>query len=384
MNILMLTSVLPGTVPTGGEIVTSAYIDALRSCGHRVVVVGYSRAGAMLSVGEDTLAVGDRVIETASARWRRFAWMLRSIVGRRPYSVAKFESRDYARRIKEIVGSLNPDVIVVEHVQMAWAQRSVRWRVPTVLNAHNVEHEMYRELAALRHGSLTAWALHREARLMERWERASAARATEIWTLTDEDARWFQAASPKAQVRQFDVPASAAAAPAGAEFDIGILGTWTWQPNRAGLEWFLDHVVPLLPEDVDIRVAGRGGEWIARRAPRVQWAGLVPSASAFLHAARVIAVPSVTGGGVQVKTLDAIASGRPVVATSVALRGIRDTPGQVIQSDDPAQFASILRRTLSEPVGTDAAADGIAWTQRRRERFTQAVCDAVASLARTQ
>lgn len=384
MKVLLLTSVLPGAAPTGGEIASAAFVEALRRGRHRVVVLGYSRPGANDVAAPDTVAVGARVIETSSARWSRYAWMFRSALRNRPYSVMKFESRDYARAASEALAALEPDLVIVEHVQMMWVREQVDWQQPTVLNTQNVEHAMYRELAALRNRSVTGWALRREARLMERWERASAARATEVWTLTDGDARWFQATSPGGLVRQFDVPPSADSAPASVDCDIAILGTWTWQPNRAGLEWFLDQVVPHLPDALDIRVAGRGGEWIARRAAGVRWAGLVPSASAFLRSARVIAVPSVAGGGVQVKTLDAIASGRPVVATSVALRGIRDIPDYVTRADDPAQFAASLRRTLSEPVGSDPAAEGVAWTQRRRARFAQAVCDAVASLARVR
>lgn len=380
MKVLMLTSVLPGAVPTGGEIASSAFVEALRSAGHQVVVVGYSRHGANPIAGEDTVAVGDRVIETSSARWARFAWMFRSALLRRPYSVAKFESREYARRAEAALARLDPDIVIVEHVQMMWVQRAVEWRKPTILNTQNVEHEMYRSLAALRPGTVTGVALRREARLMERWERASATRATEIWTLTEEDASYFRAAAPGKQVRQFDLPAAANLAPAHECCDIGIMGTWTWQPNRAGLEWFLDTVMPHMPSDLTIRVAGRGGEWIERRAPGVQWAGVVSSAGAFLRSARVIAVPSVTGGGVQVKTLDAIAAGRPVVATSVALRGIRDIPDYVVCTDDPTQFAASLNRAVLGDVVGDTAAGGLAWTHLRRERFTQAVSTAVASL----
>jgi glycosyltransferase involved in cell wall biosynthesis len=379
----MLTSVLPGAVPTGGEIASAAFVDALRSAGHRVVVVGYSRPGASPIGGEDMVPVGDRVIETSSARWARFAWMFRSVLGRQPYSVAKFESHEYARRTEEVLAMLGPDIVIVEHVQMMWVRWSVEWRMPTILNTQNVEHEMYQQLAALKAGTVTSVALRREARLMERWERASAARSTEIWTLTDDDASYFRAAAPGKQVRQFDLPATPDSAPAKDCCDIGIIGTWTWQPNRAGLEWFLAKVVPHLADKLIIRIAGRGGEWIERRAPGVSWAGLVPSAGAFLRSARVIAVPSVTGGGVQVKTLDAIAAGRPVVATSVALRGIRDIPDYVACVDDPAQFAASLNRALLNGDGSgrgDTAAVGLAWTRLRRERFTQAVGAAVAAL----
>ena len=31
------------------------------------------------------------------------------------------------------------------------------------------------------------------------------------------------------------------------EYDVCMLGSWTWKPNMDGLKWFLDNVYPLLP-----------------------------------------------------------------------------------------------------------------------------------------
>jgi hypothetical protein len=275
------------------------------------------------------------------------------------------------------LGRLNPQVMILDHVQMAWVVREIRWSGSTVVVAHNVEHQMYREIADLKSDVLSRVALRREARLMRRWERVIAGRVDEIWTLTQEDLNAFQAMAAGTRVLRFDLPVAPASAPTPLQFDVGIMGTWTWQPNRAGLEWFLDKVVPLMPSGVSVRVAGRGGEGIDGRAPGVSWAGVVPDASEFLRSARVIAVPSVTGGGVQVKTLDAIASGRPVVATSVALRGIRDVPSYVLCSDDPAQFAANLARALEHGSSRDTATEGAAWARARCDRFRQAVSAAI-------
>jgi hypothetical protein len=139
-----------------------------------------------------------------------------------------------------------------------------------------------------------------------------------------------------------------------------------------------------MPAGVTIRVAGRGGEGIDGRARGVSWAGIVPDAGAFLGSARVVAIPSVTGGGIQVKTLDAIASGRPVVATSVALRGITDIPDHVVCSDNPEQFAKHIVRVLLEE-SVQAVAAGVAgWIQARQDRFARAVDTAIRTVRSTR
>jgi hypothetical protein len=81
---------------------------------------------------------------------------------------------------------------------------------------------------------------------------------------------------------------------------------------------------------------------------------------------------------VQIKTLDAVATGLPVVATSVALRGIDDPPSTVTLADDPRAFAAALARLAAQPRDEQALAAAIAWTTRRAERFRTAVAEAAA------
>jgi polysaccharide biosynthesis protein PslH len=131
---------------------------------------------------------------------------------------------------------------------------------------------------------------------------------------------------------------------------------------------------------LDVHVGGADAEPIAAGAPGVTVRGRVPDALEFLQTARAIAVPSVSGGGVQIKTLDAIASGRPVVATSVALRGIDDPPATVRVADDPAGFAAALAAAAAAPPDPAAEREAQAWVGARGQAFTEAVAGALDDL----
>jgi glycosyltransferase involved in cell wall biosynthesis len=131
-----------------------------------------------------------------------------------------------------------------------------------------------------------------------------------------------------------------------------------------------------------VHIAGAGAEAHAG-APGVTVHGPVPDARRFLARARVIAIPARAGAGVQVKTLDAIATGRPVVATTRALRGIADAPATVRSADDPRAFARELEQAVAAPAGGDS--DGPeaarAWVLARRRRFSADLGAAIAALA---
>jgi glycosyltransferase involved in cell wall biosynthesis len=134
-----------------------------------------------------------------------------------------------------------------------------------------------------------------------------------------------------------------------------------------------------LGDDVAVEIAGRGGDFAADRRPNVRYRGFVADAMEFLAGARAVAVPSVGGSGVQVKTLDAIASGNPVVSTAVGVRGLGTVPRSVRVEDDPAEFAAALREALRAESAPD---DALEWARVRRERFAADVAEAVEAAAR--
>jgi glycosyltransferase involved in cell wall biosynthesis len=379
VDILFLTTVLPTAPRGGGELATQAFVDALRRAGHRVVVAGYARRDDAEPRGGDDVVVARRSIESRLARRSEIAiWALTAAVRRLPYSVAKYTSRAYRYRVRQLLHAGRHDLVVLDHAQMGCLLDEIApFGARCVLIAHNVEHQVYERLAA-RSGRLARAVHRREARLIEQVEERLAAGCDSVWTLTADDARF---APWRAHAIPFELPSvlEPISAPRAPQRDIGLLGTWTWESNAAGLRWFADEVVRHLPSDLAIDVAGSGANWIEGRGANLRYLGFVDDATAFLSGTRVIAIPSVTGAGIQIKTLDAIASGAPVVATPVALRGIDDPPSSVVAAGEPRAFADSLAAAARWPeeLRAERAREALEWTRRRRDRFAQAV-DAAA------
>ena len=366
-HVAFLTTVLPSGRRTGGELASQAIVDAVRAAGHDVTVVGYARRGAAARPGE--LAVGTRSIETDRATAReRLTWAATALRSRLPWSMAKYASAAYRRAAADVVA--DADVVVVDHVQAGWWWVDDSLRRPMVLVAHNVEADIYRDQAASSTGARRV-AFEREHRLVAEAEGALARRAAQVWAFTPEDAAHFGG-------RLLPLP-SALEEPSAPEVaptrDVAVLGTWTWEPNATGLRWFVDEVVPHL-HTRDVHVAGAGGEDVVGGA--VTHHGVVPDAARFLDDARVVAIPSRAGRGVQVKTIDALARGAWVVATSVALRGLDIAPPLVRCADEPATFAREIEDLLTTVHGRNDAARE--WARTRRDTFSAAVRDALNEL----
>ena len=376
MNVLFATTVLPSARLTGGERASLAFVEGMREAGHRVRVVGYRRPGVATEGAVDEIAVGTRSIETRGAGPRAAVWLASALGSGRPYSVAKYRSRAYRRALRSALASEPPDLVVIDHAQIAPALEGIPPEIPAVLLAHNVEHRLYEDAGSDTRGPL-GWLNRREARAIAAVERAAAQRVQRVWALTSTDAEAF---ADRAAARAFSLPVEDPPEPRAPRRDIGLLGTWTWEANAAGLSWFLDSVVPLLPDGLSIAVAGAGAERWADRGGGVRLLGRVPDARAFLASCRVVAVPATAGAGVQVKTLDAIASGRPVVATPLALRGIDDAPAGIAVTMDAPGFADALSEALQGDPSRVALDAARGWTERRRRDFRAALASELAAL----
>jgi polysaccharide biosynthesis protein PslH len=382
MNILFLTTVLPSKKRNGGEIGSSCFIDGLIHNGHQVLILGYTPKGSNYQPKTNEISIGERYIETELAKYYPLIWMASSYFSGLPYSAQKYYSKAYVAKATEVVATGHYDVVIIDHAQLAWLDR-IPWPKGTkvILNSHNIEQDIYQAQVKKATNPILKQIYQREAKLVKAMEDRLAAKADGVWTVTTTDAAYFATVTSRDRSKVFSLPGNVmdlADRVTTPSYDIGMLGTWTWQPNKEGLEWFFEFVYPHLPPTLSIHIAGKGADWIENRYPNVKYCGFVPDPQAFLAEAKVIAIPSLGGGGIQLKTIKAIASGASIIATPEALRGINDCPPFVSIADTPADFARQLTELAASTTIRDNRQEGIEWAQQRRARFNQEIGAAVS------
>jgi glycosyltransferase involved in cell wall biosynthesis len=160
---------------------------------------------------------------------------------------------------------------------------------------------------------------------LRRFERKVLRRFRESWMATQADMRGArELAGGDVHLRcvpnVVDVRAfPAAPAPAGGQRAL-FVADFTYPPNREGLAYLLDQVMPLvwdeLPE-ATLTVVGRGLEE-PPTDPRVRALGFVEDLDAAYAGADAVVVPLLTGGGSPLKLVEALGRGLPAVVTSHA------------------------------------------------------------------
>lgn len=415
MKLLVLTTRLFDRPASGGEICTARLLDALRQDGHSVTLLGRGDAASAAHWAARVVSFGP--IEPPfdeQCLWRRLSTVAAALMRGRPVTVYRQGGAAVAARVASWFDA--SDAVIVDHLQ-AWPWLGRRTDRPVMLVQHNVESDNYLRLArAANRGyqgqptthTLKRYVLRREATRLRALELEALQRAAVVACLSEGDAARLDELAVRAErprsARLVVLPGYPAAAPVprpheaggvrtGAMPAVGLVGTWTWAPNREGLRWFLDRVWPGLAGRARLVIAGSGLEGMDLPAD-ARWLGRVADVAEFFQQIDLVAVPSLTGSGVQEKAIEAIASGLPVVATPHALRGLGDAlPAHVQAASDPARFAAacLAGCQAASPTcargGTsnDEPRAAIArWTQERRQRYAEALALALRELGNRQ
>lgn len=129
-------------------------------------------------------------------------------------------------------------------------------------------------------------------------------------------------------------------------------------PNRLALDWFFHQVfVPYLaPHAINLVVAGTIATQRADfEHTRVFWTGKVRTLRPLYAAAKAVVLPITDGAGFNMKTMQALGLGKPVVATGLALRGMGPDAADFATFDDPEAFARRVLELVRSPGARDAA-----------------------------
>lgn len=350
MKLLFATSIVPTTsAGSGYEIANQAILDGLRRAGVDVTVVGFAWPGRPVADPQNTLILGEIDVRTETAPLPlRLKWLARAISSGTTFSSAKLlqMSAEGLREALRRHGSF--DGIVLNSVQFAGAFEAVFADWPSLYVAHNVEHVSALENAASLTGYKAAL-FRREARLLQSLEQRLCQRARFVFTLSPEDLETLRLDASRAACLPLVTRRNSVAPPPRKQLcDAAVIGTWTWQPNLIGLQWFLGQVVPHLPDDFSVRIAGQVPSGIKSLHPGVRFVGRVPDATEFLREGRMVPLFSRAGTGVQLKTIETFELGLPAVATALSLRGVDARPANCIVADDPRAFAAAMIHAARE------------------------------------
>jgi hypothetical protein len=387
LHLLFVGSLLPEAAPaTGFDIATRAVVEGLRAAGAELTLLGFRRpdsAPPPESAGLRVVDLGPLSIENAGAGpLAKAAWVARAMARGLPVAAAKLAGLGEPALLARIAAAGPFDGLVLNSVQMPAAYPALRRGLPFLYVAHNVEHASAAQNAANAASPAARLLYAREARLLARGEADLVARARLVACLTEADRAGLGVPAARGLVLPLTLGREPAADDGRRDHDVGLIGTWSWAPNRVGLDWFAAEVAPRLPAGIRVAVAGRFDGPPPAAPPNVSFLGRVPDAARFVRACRVLALATKGGTGVQLKTIEALEEGMPAVATPEALRGVAHPPANLSVRADPAGFAAALVALVeAERRGEAIRADGSRFAAAQRAGLQAEIARALRALA---
>jgi glycosyltransferase involved in cell wall biosynthesis len=131
------------------------------------------------------------------------------------------------------------------------------------------------------------------------------------------------------------------------------VGGFGHTPNRIGIEWLVDHVLPLLDQDVRIHVVGsRCPEELKAKLevhPLIVFHGFTTDTKLeeLLKQTAVSLAPLPYGAGIKGKVVEAFAAGHTVIGSEYGIEGIEDAPQGIYLTCASAQdFSQAIEKVF--------------------------------------
>ena len=277
----------------------------------------------------------------------------------RPFSTVAHRSAAFQQCVSESLAQEQFDIVHVDTVALSQfidGQRSV----PSVLTHHNIESLLMERRAEVETRPLAKRILQRESEKLARYEALMSPRfdvnimmsAHDEATLRGRVPGVSTAVVPNGVDTKYFTPSGDARTPA-----LIYTGGMNMFANRDAVTYLLEEIWPIVAASVpDVRFFAVGQDppkellAYAARDPRVVVTGKVPDIRPYVAEAAVYVVPLRVGGGTRLKVLDAMASGKAIVSTSIGCEGIDVTPGEhLLVGDTPAAFAQATIDLLKDP-----------------------------------
>ena len=132
-------------------------------------------------------------------------------------------------------------------------------------------------------------------------------------------------------------------------------GPMDWYPNRTAVLFFLSEILPKLREekiDLPVTIVGKNPLKeliIAANDSRISVPGYVDDVRPYIDSASIYVCPIKDGGGTRLKILDALAMGKPLVATGLAVEGLDLVEEKhYLRAESASDYVAQIKRLIND------------------------------------
>jgi len=272
------------------------------------------------------------------ASWRRKTFDLR------PFG----SDPDLKRALQGVVDLSIYDVICGRYLR-PMTKLDIPHDVRTIVDLDDLDYQH-----SSRNSTINDFASSIKMRVRKGLEKRAMRRFSAFWFVSDRD-RQCHATLAGATLPNIPISTLPSVPEQAASHRILFVGALWYKPNRDGIEWFIDNSWAAIREaipDATLRLVGAAPVADRRRwatVPGVEAVGFVENLAAEYLDTGICVAPIRSGGGTNIKILEALAHGRPCATTAFcrdALQPHFDDPATLAVAKNDRDLAEICIRML--------------------------------------
>lgn len=282
----------------------------------------------------------------------------KGIISNKSYNLSRFKNKKIEQKLIEILSKKEYDFIQLENIFVALHLDVIRKfsKAKVILNSANIEYEIWKRLSSKasffkrKYFKILANQLKTEEE--EIWKKMDG-----IICATDKDKQTIKkfVSEDKLITVPFYLNTNEYTYTKNEKKDaisFFHLGAMDWLPNVEGVNWFINSIWNNINQDNKLYLAGKGmpKPLIAQQSKTISVQGFVDDAKEFMMAYDVMIVPLLSGSGIRVKIIEALALGKCIISTTVGAEGIEYTNNKnILIADTVDEFISCIETLINNP-----------------------------------
>ena len=352
MKILYTTARFPYPPLRGDQLVPYFRIKQLARK-HEVTLLSFVESSRDIEHIRELKPYCAEVHTVALPRWKSCARLSRGALSSLPLQVLYYSSREYERRLQQILANANFDLIHTVLSRAASHTMGLSGTVKVCEMIDTLSLTMRRRADNAR--GPAQWLWKNEAERMRRFEQQICKSFDHVLVVSDVDK--CELNSPNVTVIPNGTDISYRPRSTNGHKVVILTGNFVYHPNHDAAIFLMNEIWPHLRRALPgarLRIVGNApGPSIrnaARKFPDVEVTGFVSDLRKHLSEADVALAPiRLAGGGLHNKALEAMACGTPVVA-SPYVSGICGSPGKdFLVAREVSEYVDAVRSVLENP-----------------------------------
>lgn len=358
MNILVLCKKAPYPCTDGESIVIMSDINRLKSIGHSVFLFCINTKKHFIDTSEYKKNELWTDFEDVHMDTNGISTLLKAVFSPTPLQLSRFYKDEIEIKLEEYLVKNKIDMVLYQGLAMTLYLQN-QSNIKKYYRIHNLEHTIWSRMSVNSKNLVKKYFYRLLASSLARYEENCLHAIDHFIGLNPSEAEYFSKIYPKpSSTIPISIDNQDSESYSVDNEGLLFIGSLDWQPNRQGLNWFLETIYPKISH-IPLTIAGKG-KFDSTQYPNLSVISNFEKIEDLFSSHRLMIVPLLAGGGIRIKILEAMQAGMPTISTEIGAEGILHQDSVLIRNSSEEWIETIMSyynekmklQTLSENLKT--------------------------------